>query len=418
MLNGFAHEWKRIMDASTKTLIKDLKEQEEAMLSMLFSFCEIQSGSFYHDGIRRMHEKLKETFHPLGENIESLPSPLVELFNLKGESHSVLFGQSLFIQKRPELKRRILLAGHMDTVYPKESLFQELTWLDEKRLKGPGVTDMKGGLVVMFHALQQFEKDPISKTIGWDVLINTDEEIGSLSSRERFKTLAPRYQAALLFEPALDSEGTLVRRRKGSAKITMIARGRAAHSGRAFHEGRNAICYLSEAILKIDALNGKREGITFNIGIIEGGEAGNVVPETACAILDIRIMNSRDEDWVLTALQDIQKELQRPDYSLEYHGGFNRPVKEVSKGTEALFLRIQKVGLKLGVPIAWKDSGGACDGNNLESYGLPVIDTLGVRGGHIHSQNEFIWIESLVERAALTALLLQDLAHGGLEELS
>ena len=196
-----------------------------------------------------------------------------------------------------------------------------------------------------------------------------------------------------------------------------MATGKAAHVGRAFDEGRNAICYLAEAVTAIHALNGKRDGVTLNVGKIAGGEALNVVAEKAVAKIDIRITKPEDEFWVREQIGFIIHELKRDQYTLSLHGGFGRPVKRVCPATERLFHRIQMLGNSLGLTIDWQDSGGCCDGNNLARHGLPVIDTLGVRGGNIHSPDEYILLDSLVERAALSALLLQDLACGGLEEL-
>ena len=215
----------------------------------------------------------------------------------------------------------------------------------------------------------------------------------------------------------MTATGTLAKNRKGSGKLTLIATGKAAHAGRAFAEGKNAICYLAEAICAVHALNGQRDGVTINVGKIAGGEALNVVPDKAVAKLDIRISLSEDEYWVRTELDKIINRLKRQGYSLEVHGTFGRPVKRVCTGTERLFQRVQLIGKELGLSIDWKDSGGCCDGNNLAHHGLPVLDTLGVRGGNIHSSEEYILLDSLPERAALSALLLLDLAQGGLEDL-
>jgi glutamate carboxypeptidase len=216
----------------------------------------------------------------------------------------------------------------------------------------------------------------------------------------------------------MNATGTLAKNRKGSGKLTLIATGKAAHAGRAFNEGRNAICYLSEAVTAIHALNGQRDGVTINVGKIAGGEALNVVPDKAVAQVDIRISLAEDEFWVRAALDTIINNLKRSDYTLSVHGQFGRPVKRICKATERLFHRVQNLGKELGLSIDWKDSGGCCDGNNLAHHGLAVLDTLGVRGGNIHSSEEYILLDSLAERASLSALLLLDLAQGGLEDLT
>ena len=364
-----------------------------------------------------MHQRLHQAFAPLADEIQTIKCPSIQTINMAGDAILQSYGDAIFIRKRPQLKRRILLSGHMDTVYGVNHSFQKLNYINDNHINGPGVADMKGGLIVMLHALQAFEAFDGCETLGWDVFINADEEIGSLASGSRLHAMASDYQAALVYEPAMTASGMLAKNRKGSGKITLISTGKAAHAGRAFDEGRNAICYLAEIITAVHALNGKREGVTINVGKIAGGEALNVVPDKAVAKLDIRISQPDDEAWVRHELDLIVSKMKRTDYALAIHGSFDRPVKRVTPSTQRLFERVQRAGHTLGLTLDWQDSGGCCDGNNLSVHGLPVIDTLGVRGGNIHSSDEYILIDSLVERASLSALLLADLAQGGLEEL-
>lgn len=398
-------------------LVENLKNTQDAMVHQLHHFCEINSGTTNLSGLMRMTQALSDAYQPIADSIEVKKLSPLSTISMSGEPAIQNCGDALFIRKRPHLKRRILLSGHMDTVYPADSSFQKLTYIDNNQVNGPGVADMKGGLIVMLHALAAFEQHEQSIQLGWDVLINSDEEIGSPASSIMFDQLAALYQAALVYEPAMTATGTLAKNRKGSAKYTLVATGKAAHAGRAFSEGRNAICYLAEAICEIYALNGKRDGVTINVGKIAGGEALNVVPDKAVAKLDIRISHPDDEQWIRNAFHEIQNKLKRPDYSLTIEGTFGRPVKRVCAGTERLFHRVQTLGKELGLAIDWKDSGGCCDGNNLAGHGLPVLDTLGVRGGNIHSHEEYILLDSLAERATLSSLLLLDLAQGGLEDL-
>ncbi|HAT6978914.1 TPA: hydrolase [Legionella pneumophila] len=400
-----------------KEIINSIDNHQTIMVEQLHQFCEINSGTTNLTGLAVMAETLCSAFKPIADTTELIKLPPLSVIDMTGNTVTQSCGDALFISKRPHLKRRILLSGHMDTVYSASNPFQKLSYLDANQINGPGVADMKGGLIVILHALAAFENTKFAEEMGWDVLINSDEEIGSPASGSLFKELAHRYQAALIYEPAMTPKGTLAKNRKGSGKLTLVATGRAAHAGRAFDEGRNAICYLAEAVTAVHALNGQRNGVTINVGKIAGGEALNVVPDKAVAQLDVRISLPEDEIWVRDELNRIIKQLERSDYSLSIHGIFGRPVKRVCSGTERLFHRIQKIGEMLGLTIDWKDSGGCCDGNNLAHYGLAVLDTLGVRGGNIHSSDEYILLDSLSERAALSALLLIDLAQGGLEDL-
>ncbi|MBL7478935.1 hydrolase [Legionella bononiensis] len=405
------------MVQSYKELIDTIKSNQKNMVAQLHEFCEINSGTTNLEGLATMANALHNAYKPIADSIQFKKLQPLSVINMSGSTTKQHCGDALLISKRPHLKRRILLSGHMDTVYAATNPFQQLTYVNDNYVNGPGVADMKGGLIVMLHALSAFEQTEMASELGWDVIINSDEEIGSPASSMLFDELAPNYQAALVYEPAMTATGTLAKNRKGSGKLTLIATGKAAHAGRSFDEGRNAICYLAEAVTAVHALNGQRDGVTINVGKIAGGEALNVVPDKAVAQLDIRISLPEDEFWVREELNKLINRMKRTDYSLTVHGGFGRPVKRVCNATERLFKRVQNIGKELGLSIDWKDSGGCCDGNNLAHHGLAVLDTLGVRGGNIHSSEEYILLDSLSERAALSTLLLTDLAQGGLEDL-
>jgi glutamate carboxypeptidase len=405
------------MIKSYQKLVETINSKQKTMIEQLHHFCEINSGTSNIHGLAQMATALQTAYHPLADQIHVKKLNPLSVINMSGDTVIQHCGDALFIRKRPHLKRRVLLSGHMDTVYPEHSPFQKLTYINDNHVNGPGVADMKGGLLVMLHALIAFEEEKQAQQMGWDVLINSDEEIGSPASSTIFDEIATNYLAALIYEPAMTATGTLAKNRRGSGKFTLIATGKAAHVGRAFSEGRNAICYLAEIICALHQLNGKREGVTINVGKVAGGEALNMVPDKAVAKIDVRINQSEDIQWLNQEFNQIHHKFKRQDYTLTINGAFGRPVKKVCSGTERLFHRVQYIGKQLGLSIDWKDSGGCCDGNNLAQHGLPVLDTLGVRGGNIHSPEEYILLDSLPERAALSALILLDLAQGGLEDL-
>ncbi len=406
------------MNQTFQQIIKCCAEKQPLMVEKLWNWCQINSGTTNLKGLQQMSDVLKQDFSSIADHIETINLPPFQTVDMAGNTVFQSVGDGLLIRKRPELKRRILLSGHMDTVYPANSQFQQLEPINESEIRGPGVADMKGGLIVIRHALEAFEMTDGAKNLGWDVYISPDEEIGSPASAAIYQQIAANYQAALVYEPAMSKSGTLAKNRKGSGKLTLIAEGRSAHAGRAFNEGRNAIVYLAEALTEIHQLNGLRDGVTINIGLVSGGEALNIVPEKAVAKLDIRIAIPDDELWVMQQLNAILNRLEKKDYTLRIAGNFARPVKKVDSATEKLFHKLQQIAAELNISIDWKDSGGCCDGNNLSALGLPVLDTLGVRGGNIHSHQEFIVTESLSERASLSALLIHDLAQGSLEELT
>ncbi len=406
------------MSYPIQTLSALLDFDKSLMIDQLELLCAINSGSAHLAGLQRMLETLHSLYLPLADEIQIHDFPPSTHITMRGISQQNPAASALLIRKRPHLRRRVLLCGHMDTVYDQDHPLQGMKYLDDNCMNGPGVADMKGGLVVMLHALQAFERHPQAEQLGWDVFINGDEEIGSIASSALLHTIAPHYQAALVYEPAMTAQGMFAKNRKGNGKFTLIAKGKAAHAGRAFTEGRNAICYLAKVITMLDALNGQRQGVTINVGLIAGGSALNMVADQAITKLDIRISTAEDAAWVHQALDNIVQTMHSKDYQLVLQGSFGRPVKIINPPTAALFKRIQTLGKTLNLALDWQDSGGCCDGNNLAQHGLAVIDTLGVRGGAIHSEQEYILLDSLAERSQLSTLLLSDLAQGGLELLS
>jgi glutamate carboxypeptidase len=302
----------------------------------------------------------------------------------------------------------------MDTVYPPESSYDGVR-LTDSSLKGPGVMDAKGGIVIMLKALEALERSPFKDQLGWTVLINPDEEIGSPGSRDLLQQLARQSHLGLVFEPCLPN-GDLVGERKGSANFTLVIRGKAAHAGRDIHLGRNAIEVMAECILKIRALQSQRPGLTVNIGIVEGGRALNVVPDIAIARFNIRIEKQEDEAHVWVGLKSILKEFEKKDgIFLELHGGFFSPPKMIEGKTRVLFEEVKKCANELGLKLDWQPSGGVCDGNRLAAAGLPNVDTLGPRGGGMHSSHEYLDVNSLTERTKLAALVLMKFATGELK---
>lgn len=393
--------------------LQALKAKQEAMLALLVQLAEQNSGSRNPEGILAIQRMFKQHYQHFADDLHNIAFPTKNILSMRGESTVLQSPAGLLVRKRTEAKTRILLCGHMDTVFGPEHPFQHCEYFDKRqKLRGPGVADMKGGLVVMLHALEAFESLNIPKHIGWDVLLTSDEEIGSPGSAQMLESIAKDYAYGLVYEPAMDEQGTLAKNRKGLAKLTLIAEGRAAHAGRDFQSGRNAIVYLAAILQKIHALNGQKAGISLNIGLIEGGSALNVVPDKAVAKIDIRLSHADDADYVRQAIDDIIKEQTDSDYRIQLDYDFSRPVKTVCAKTQALYTEVKAAAQELGLYLDWQDSGGCCDGNNLAAMGLCVLDTLGVRGACIHSANEYMVIDSLYERAALTMLLLYRLNEG------
>ncbi|MBI2379237.1 MAG: hydrolase [Gammaproteobacteria bacterium] len=386
--------------------------RQDTLVEELLTLAAINSGSQNLDGLDRMATRLAELFAPLGGEQRLIELKPYQVVNKRGELEDRALGRALSIRKRPEAPLRIFLGGHMDTVFGIEHAFQACRWLDEQTLNGPGVADLKGGLLVMLTALQALEQSPWAENIGWEVLINPDEEIGSPGSAPLLLDAAKRNHLGLVYEPSLP-DGSLAGARKGSGNFSVVARGRAAHAGRDHAAGRNAIALLAEFITAIDALNGRREGVTVNVGYVEGGGPVNIVPDLAIARFNVRIAAPEDEAWFLGEARQLVERLNgREGYAFELHGHFNRKPKILSQSNLRLFELLRDCGETLGFSLSWKPTGGCCDGNNLAAAGLPNVDNLGVRGGKIHSDQEFMLKDSLTERAQLSALLMMKLASG------
>ena len=398
---------------SYQFVLDNIAMQRDAMIALTERWANINSGSYHLAGLEHMHAALLAAFAPLGGAAESIELQDQIVVDDNGKIKACPLGKALRIRKHQNAPFKLYLGGHMDTVYGKDHPFQTCTWLDDKRLGGPGVADLKGGLVVMLHALMALEKSEYAGKIGWEVLINPDEEIGSPGSAPLFIESAKRCNVGLVFEPALE-DGGLAGARGGSGNFTVVMRGRAAHAGRDFAKGRNAIVALSEYVAKLNALNGTREGVTINPGVIKGGSTVNTVPDLAILKFNVRTRKMEDQAWMENALQDIAKTFAGRDGLLhEVHGGFTRLPKPIEKHLP-LFQAIQACGAELGQTINWHDTGGVCDGNNLAAAGLMNVDSLGVRGGNIHSDKEFMLVDSLVERAQLATLFLIKYADGAI----
>jgi glutamate carboxypeptidase len=295
-------------------------------------------------------------------------------------------------------------------VYGAKHGFQQTRWLEDGVLNGPGVADMKGGLAVMLAALKAIEQSRISDRIGYEVVINSDEEVGSPSSAELLAQAARGKRAALTYEPAALPDGTLAGARPGSGNFDFVVKGRSAHAGRNPEDGRNAVVAAAELALRLSMST--TPGLSINPAKIDGGGPNNVVPDLAILRVNLRPRTADDQEIAARLIaKALDETAAAHDVYIEAHGGFGRPPKPLTEEAEARFTLVQRAGADLGQSIAWQPSGGVCDGNNIAACGVPVVDTMGVRGGKIHSEEEFLIVESMQERAALSALTILRLAE-------
>ena len=384
---------------------------QSAMLGRTLDWAKVNSGTANLQGLAVMAEKLATAFSALpGEVTLREPAEVTNL-DSEGREVSVAHGPHLVVSVRPEAERRLLLTGHMDTVYPADHPFQDITWLDDETVNGPGTADMKGGIAVILEILRAFEASPVAQSVGYDVMINSDEETGSLSSAPLIAALAHGKTAALTYEPSALPDGTLAHARGGSGNYALRFTGRSAHAGRNPQDGRNALVAAADCAVRLKAM--QHRDLSINPARIDGGAANNVVPDLAVLRFNIRPRtNSAGEDFTSDIISLIETLEKLHEVEITCHGGISRPPKPVDPAAQKLFDLVQRSGADLGQNLGWQTTGGVCDGNNIAAMGVPVVDTMGVRGGKIHSPDEFMIVPSLAERARLSTLVLHRIAAG------
>ena len=385
---------------------------DEPMLPQVENWANVNSGSRNLDGLGTLGARLAGAFADLpGEIAMREPAP-VEAIDESGKAYEIPHGKNLHLTVRPDAPVQLLLTGHMDTVFPIDHPFQSLAWIEPgKVLGGPGVADMKGGIAVMLAALKAVEASPAANVLGYEVVINSDEEVGSLGSAALIAVAARGKRAALTYEPSALPDGTLAGARPGSGNFAFTVHGRSAHAGRNPDEGRNALIAAADLALRLKAAVGP--GLKVNPARIDGGSPNNVVPDLTVLRVNVRPETLDDQDRAQQLIDaTIAAIAADHDVRIDAHGHFARPPKPTTPETEALFNLVKQAGADLGQTIGWKSTGGVCDGNNIAACGVPVIDTMGVRGGSIHSMEEYLIVDSLAERAALSALTILRLAEG------
>ena len=383
----------------------------EPMLDRVLTWSAINSGSRNLDGLARIAGELADAFSALPGALAMVEPARVEAVGNDGAAAAIAHGEHLHLAVRPDAPVQLLFTGHMDTVFAVEHPFQEARWLEEGVLNGPGVADMKGGIAVMLAALKAVEQSPAASRIGYEVVINSDEEVGSPASAALLAQAARGKRAALTYEPAALPDGTLAGARPGSGNFSLVVHGRSAHAGRNPEDGRNALLAAADLALRLGAA--KYPGLSINPSRVDGGSPSNVVPDLAILRVNLRPRSPEDEQRASGLIAELVAEVAaQHDVKIEANGAFGRPPKPMTAQAEALFNLVKQAGADLGQAIGWQPSGGVCDGNNIAACGVPVVDTMGVRGGKIHSMEEFLIVESLAERAALSALTILRLAEG------
>lgn len=301
-------------------------------------------------------------------------------------------------------EEQILVLCHLDTVWSLGEVKRRPVRRQGDKLYGPGAYDMKGGICLALFSLKAIKELGLSLDKRVVIIINSDEEIGSHSSRLLIEAEAKASKAVLCLEPSLPG-GKLKTSRKGVGVFTLRIKGRAAHTAGDYDQGVSAIHELAHKILRIHKLSNPRRGLTLNVGRVEGGTLSNVVAAASEAEIDLRFIEPADGEKVVQRLHNLRPRL--PGISLEISGGINRPPLLPTPQNQKLFKRAQEIALsELNLRLEGGMSGGGSDANFTSALGVPTLDGLGVDGDGAHSVDEFVLLPSLVERGALLTELL------------
>lgn len=300
-------------------------------------------------------------------------------------------------------KNGILLLHHMDTVFPLGTLEKMPFYQKEDKTYGPGVLDMKGGIVITLSAIRRLltEKQMPARPV--TALFTSDEEIGSDSSRSLIEDLARESALVLVLESGL-VDGALKVWRKGVGEFHVKVQGRASHAGGAHEDGRNAIEEMAHQVLAIQSMTDYSKGTTLNVGLIKGGTASNVVPAECKSVVDYRVLVSEEADRVDKAMKSLKPVT--PGSSVSVTGGLNRPPMPNDDTMKKTFEKASQIAADIGMHLKSGGSGGGSDANFVAPLGIPVLDGLGTFGEGYHSEREYIFTESLYSRSELVAALL------------
>ena len=379
------------MDKTAERILEWFERHREEMKEFLIELVRTESPSRQPEAQKRLMARLIEKLHSLD----------YQAFRMPGRSTGG------FLYARPDSRKKgkpcQLLVGHCDTVWPLGTLDEMPVVEQDGKLRGPGVFDMKAGLTQMLFAVEALGDLGYDPALTPLLLINSDEEIGSPESTGAIRRLARISDRAFIMEPPLDRDGKLKTARKGLGKFVITVTGKAAHAGLEPGKGASAIVELSHQIQKLFAMSDPEKGITVNVGMIEGGVSPNVVAPQSRAVVDVRVLKTEDAQRVCRQIEQLQTA--DPNTRLSVEGGMGRPPMEPTPRNRRLWQLAREKGRLMGLELKEATAGGGSDGNTTSQH-TSTLDGLGTTGGGAHAAHEFIFLDKLVERAALLTLLL------------
>lgn len=390
-------------------MIAWIDARRDQMLDELTRHVLINTGTDNIQGIDRYRAILAEDLRDLGFATREYASPPRSVLTCAGGT--VEFADHLVATRTGSKPNRILLNGHMDTVFPAGDDFQSLTLEADGTLRGPGVLDMKGGIVVMLNALRALAAAGFLEEANLTVLLTSDEEIGSLGSRELIEQLAREHDVGLVFEGT--REQLMARSRKGLGQVRLRVTGRESHAGDRHAEGVSANLELAHEVIAVEALTDYPRQVTVNVGVMNGGEKRNTIPGCADAYIDLRYPTAEAGQALVAAIESIAAtpDIANPKFPgvprTEVWASLHRPAKAVNARVDALIAEAMGLSLLTGETIAGSTySGGGTDGSVAQAAGLPTLDSLGLDGDGAHSAREQTSLQSLMARTRLAAVLL------------
>lgn len=398
------------LTAKEQQIADAIEKRRDALLEDLRLHVGLPTGGNNRDAIEETRERFGIRLQELGANTHMVqPEPKPEWL-LGGEAGAWMPSTAVCERLNGATSNRVMIAGHLDTVHDPNGDFLDLSIAPGgKTAIGPGCVDMKGGLVIAVAALEALEECGV--TANWTFTMNGDEETGTYHSEKALRDEAVKHDYGIALEPALPG-GELAIERMGSGQFMIETIGKSAHVGRAFTEGVSAVTELARVILKTAEMPRPEDGMILNIGPLRGGVATNAVADSAAAWGNVRFKDQEMADE-LGGMLDALATSSDAIPGVIVRRSFNRPAKPLTPETESLGLKARAVAEALGQKLPFASTGGVCDGNVLQSAGLPTIDTLGVRGGGLHTPDEWIDLTSLVERCQLLAILVARLSAGG-----
>ena len=377
----------------------------EQFVEDLETIVNIDSGSGYSAGVRKILAFFQERFSKIGWYTQALAFadgdvPCLEAANV--DPHE------------PDAGFDFLFLGHMDTVFLEGTAQQRPFTIDGKHARGPGVCDMKGGLVAMLHVMETLHHFGITDNLSVCAGFNSDEEIGSNASRSWLEELAVKSKRVFVFEPCRIG-GQRVLQRKGAGWYDVVCHGKAAHAGVEPEKGANAVVELAHHIVDIAGFGNSELGTTVNVNIVNGGTKGNVIPDFAKARVDVRFAEISEVDRVEDCFRQISRTTHVDGVRTEVDGEVNRPPMVPSDKTRQLWNQISEIGKRLGQEMKLIATGGGSDGNFTSALGIPTIDGMGPRGGRAHSEDEFLDLESITPTVQLVSEICKAAAEGKLD---